>query len=792
MQGREPSTGNWKRDATGVVLLIALLCLVLRLLGTGLFDGENEAVAVLVVAVAAGIAAWVFWRQEAERGNAEAQRARQEAEQARAAAEQAAREAAETRERLAAEQQARQEDARRAQQAVAEEQQRAQQAVAEEQQRRQEELAEEQRKREEAVVEEGRKREQAVAQEQQAREEAVAQEQQAREEAVAQEHQAREEAVAEQQREREQAVAAEKQAREEEARKAEEQLSRERREREQEQQQGADELRAEREQLEGLQHRLQLERRNALELRKHVTELHKEFGGMAPDDDIRTLVLRVAMRLLKAKKGMLLSRLDEDGDGKLDVVAVEGFERDVKDSRYAQRFAGEVVENDKIIREDTPEEEVTEAGGTADQEIQTLVAIPIYMADQFSGVILCANRDGGFENCDDQVMLALGDQAGAVLQNSQLTGQLRKSYVATVQLLADAIQAKDPFLRGHSEEVAEYVSAVARSLEIEPRLREQLNFASLLHDVGKIGISERILLKPGQLTPEERSIIELHPRIGFRLVEQVPGMDDIAPAILHHHEWFDGSGYPSRLRGADIPIEARIICVADSFSAMTEQRPYRERMSLDDACSELQRCAGTQFDPAVVKAFVEAVNCSPQHQEPTLVGSALSDSELEARRADGEPILGAATAALTDSLTLLYSHRYFHETAQSEADRAALEQIPFTIVTVELEGLEEVNRSAGYAAGDEMLREAARALSRIAVRYGAIACRTGGRRLGLVVTGMKDAAAQRLTDEVTEELGRSLAAQVSFATWRPGEAGDDVISRARTGVEPVAGTTAPA
>jgi diguanylate cyclase (GGDEF)-like protein len=770
VQGRERSTGNWKRDATGVVLLIALLCLVLRLFGTGLFDGENEAVAVLVVAVAAGIAAWVFWRQDAERGNAEAQRARQEAEQARAAAKQTAREAAETREQLAAEQQARQEDAQRAQQAVAEEQQRAQQAVAEEQQRRQEELAEEQRKREEAVAGEERKREHAVGQEQQAREAAVA----------------------EQQREREQAVAAEQQAREEQARKAEEQLSRERREREQEQQQGADELQAERQQLEGVQHRLQLERRNAQELRKHVTELHKEFGGMAPDDDIRTLVLRVAMRLLEAKKGMLLSRVDADGDGKLDVVAVEGFERDVKDSRYAQRFAGEVVENDKIIREDTPEEEVTEAGGTADQEIQTLVAIPIYMADQFSGVILCANRDGGFENCDDQVMLALGDQAGAVLQNSQLTGQLRKSYVATVRLLADAIQAKDPFLRGHSEEVAEYVSAVARSLDIEPRLREQLNFASLLHDVGKIGISERILLKPGQLTPEERSIIELHPRIGFRLVEQVPGMDDIAPAILHHHEWFDGSGYPSHLRGEAIPIEARIICVADSFSAMTEQRPYKDRMSLDDACTELQRCAGTQFDPAVVQAFVEAVNCSPQHQEPTLVGSALSDSELEARRAEGEPILGAATAALTDSLTLLYSHRYFHETAQSEADRAALQQIPFTIVTVELKGLEEINRRAGYAAGDETLREAARALSRVAVRYGAIACRTGGRRLGLVVTGMDDAAAQRLADEVTEDVARDLAAQVAFATWRPGEAGDDVISRARTGVQPVAGSTAPA
>jgi diguanylate cyclase (GGDEF)-like protein len=723
MHGRQRSLGDWKLDVTGIVLLIALLCLVLRFLGVGLFDGENEAVAVLVVAVIAGIAAWAFWRQDVVRGKAagdeaqraqdEAQRARDEAQRMQAAAQEAQQEATATRGQLAAEQQVRQEDARRAEQAVTQEQQ-----------------------------------------------------------------------------QREQAVAEEREAREQVEREAEAKLREERDERKQEKEQGADELRAEREKADRARARAALEQRNAKELRKEVVELHQEFGGTAPTDDIRALVLKVAMKLLKARKGMLLSREDDDGDGKLDVVAVEGFERDVKDSRYAQRFAGEVVEHDRIVREDTPEEEVTEAGGTADQEIQTLVAIPVYMADEFSGVILCANREGGFEDCEDEVMLALGDQAGAVLQNSQLTGQLRKSYVATVQLLADAIQAKDPFLRGHSEEVAEYVSAVAKSLDIAPRLREQLNFASLLHDVGKIGISERILLKPGQLTPEERSIVELHPRIGFRLVEQVPGMDDIAPAILHHHEWFDGSGYPARLRGEDIPIEARIICVADSFSAMTEQRPYRERMSLDDACTELQRCAGTQFDPAVVRAFVEAVNCSPQHQEPTLIGSALSDSELEARRAEGEPILGAATAALTDSLTLLYSHRYFHETAQAEADRAALQQIPFTVVMVELQGLDEVNRRAGYGAGDETLRETARALSRVAVRYGAIACRTGGNRLGLVVTAIDEAGAQRLTDEITDEVGRDVGACVSFATWRPGESGDAVIQRARIGVEPVAAPAA--
>jgi HD-GYP domain-containing protein (c-di-GMP phosphodiesterase class II) len=128
-------------------------------------------------------------------------------------------------------------------------------------------------------------------------------------------------------------------------------------------------------------------------------------------------------------------------------------------------------------------------------------------------------------------------------------------------------------------------------------------FGSLLHDLGKIGISERILLKPAALTPEERGVIELHPRIGHRLVERVEALEPIADAILHHHERWDGGGYPDGLAGEDISLEARIICVADSFSAMTADRPYRRRMPLDEACAELERCAGTQFDPRVVDAF---------------------------------------------------------------------------------------------------------------------------------------------------------------------------------------------
>jgi HD-GYP domain-containing protein (c-di-GMP phosphodiesterase class II) len=247
-----------------------------------------------------------------------------------------------------------------------------------------------------------------------------------------------------------------------------------------------------------------------------------------------------------------------------------------------------VLKRAETVREDDSSTLRAEKRTTADEEIHNLLAIPIFIGEDFSGVVVCANRDGGFEELDDDVLLALGDHAGAVLENGRLQGELRSSYVSTVRMLSEAIEVKDPSVRLHSEEVANYVAAVAVNLAIEPRRREELVIASLLHDVGKIGISERILLKPGPLTKEERSTIQLHPRIGFRLVEQVPSLDSIAPAVLHHHERFDGDGYPAGLAGEQIPIEARVICVADSFSAMTSQRPYRAAMELEDACAELE------------------------------------------------------------------------------------------------------------------------------------------------------------------------------------------------------------
>src|SRR4051794_25313112 len=540
-----------------------------------------------------------------------------------------------------------------------------------------------------------------------------------------------------------------------------------------------DELERSREREARLQSARETERAWNRELRNQVVEMHKQRGLLGDTHDMRALVLHIAVTLLEAEKGILLSRGDADGDGDLDVVCAEGFENDPRESALAQRFAGRVIERDRTIREDGHEAQ-GEEGTAADREIQNLVAIPIYVQDDFHGVVVCANKEGGFHEYDDEVLVALGDHAGAVLENGRLRGDLRTAYVSTVQLLAEAIEAKDPFLRGHSDEVSEYVAAVADKLGIERKRREQLVFGSLLHDVGKIGISERILLKPAKLTDEEFGVVKLHPRIGYRLIDQVDALRPIAPAILHHHERYDGAGYPDGLAGEDIPLEARIVCVADSFSAMTAERPYRKRMSLEQACAELERCAGTQFDPEVVRIFVDEVRCRPAAREEHPLEKAMRDPQIEEHRTGDEPLLGYGPLAVTDNLTLLYTHRYFHEMA----DRAADSSDQFAIVVAELTDVTQLNHVEGYAAGDEAIRSAARAVQRVAVRCGGTACRYSGRRFGLIVPGADAAAAERIAEELAADLVAGPRAAVGAAASRDGDRGYDVVARARLALSP--------
>jgi HD-GYP domain-containing protein (c-di-GMP phosphodiesterase class II) len=185
-----------------------------------------------------------------------------------------------------------------------------------------------------------------------------------------------------------------------------------------------------------------------------------------------------------------------------------------------------------------------------------------------------------------------------------LEDKYRNQVLTMACTLVSLVDLRDSYTGGHSTRVAEYSRRMALELQLSDRDAEMVIMAASLHDIGKIGVSEAILRKPARLTDEEFEEIRKHPEFGWMVLRGVEGFEEVSQLLLHHHERFDGRGYPGGLRQEEIPLGSRIIAVADSFDAMTSDRPYRKAGSPELAAEELMRCAGTQFDPAVVEAFL--------------------------------------------------------------------------------------------------------------------------------------------------------------------------------------------
>jgi putative nucleotidyltransferase with HDIG domain len=182
--------------------------------------------------------------------------------------------------------------------------------------------------------------------------------------------------------------------------------------------------------------------------------------------------------------------------------------------------------------------------------------------------------------------------------------QLEQSYDDTLEALGGALDLKDAETEGHSKRVTAYTIAIAKAIKVDPALLPQIARAAFLHDIGKMAIPDLILRKPGPLTPEERQIMRTHCEIGFNMVTRIPFLREAAEIVLSHQEYFDGTGYPRGLKGEQIPLGARIFAVADALDAMISDRPYRKALPISHAREEIQRCAGSQFDPAVVEVFL--------------------------------------------------------------------------------------------------------------------------------------------------------------------------------------------
>ncbi len=245
---------------------------------------------------------------------------------------------------------------------------------------------------------------------------------------------------------------------------------------------------------------------------------------------------------------------------------------------------------------------------------RSILAVPLVSGRKIVGVIEVLNKvDGsGFNEQDSAVLMALASTAAIAISNARLHQEVLDGYKSTVKALAAAIDAKDPYTRGHSQRVMEYAMLSATSLSFSPEELQAVEFGGLLHDVGKIGIDESILRKSGSLTYEEWAIMHNHPSIGANIIGEVSFLETARDIVLHHHERYDGDGYPEGLKGEGIPLGARLLAVADAFDTMTTSRSYRAARSADDALSDLAKGAGIQFCPVAVKAFVSGFK---EHQE---------------------------------------------------------------------------------------------------------------------------------------------------------------------------------
>jgi putative nucleotidyltransferase with HDIG domain len=353
-------------------------------------------------------------------------------------------------------------------------------------------------------------------------------------------------------------------------------------------------------------HEVQLEHRvRELQVLNHVGRL---LGEVLSLDDVLQEILRLSREVLKFNIcAVLLPDLDDPGT--LQIRAAIGYPKDVVNGTRVAR--GEGITG-TVFRTGIPKlvDDVTHhpdyIPGTASGRCE--MACPLVARGKILGVLDAeGDEPGGFDDQQFVLFSTFASQAAVAIRNAQVMERKQAVYYQTISSLANALETRDEYTRGHSERVTRMAIQMGRVMGLEEVEMDIIRQAGILHDIGKIGIADGVLNKPSTLSSEERGEIEHHPLFGNHILGQLKFLKNASKAILHHHERFDGGGYPSGLYGHEIPQVARIIAVADSWDAMTSDRPYRDAMTDEEALAELLGCSGKQFDPDVIRAFLSVI-----------------------------------------------------------------------------------------------------------------------------------------------------------------------------------------
>ena len=328
-------------------------------------------------------------------------------------------------------------------------------------------------------------------------------------------------------------------------------------------------------------------------------------------NEIRRQAIEAATHLMDAEVGSLLL-VDSEKNNLYFDVALGKQEEQLKKIRLqmGQGIAGWVAQNrEAVIVNDTDNDPRFYRGADEQSNFVTrqIISAPLVCKGQILGVLQAVNsKRGAFTDENLELFVSLADHVAPAIENAKLYDNLRETFHGTTLALAEALELRDSYTGGHTRRVRIYCLATGRRLGLSNGELEELSLVAILHDVGKIGVRDAVLLKETPLNREELAMMHCHSLYGCEILRHVRTLERITPGVLHHHERYDGRGYPHGLSGEAIPLFSRIIAVVDTFDAMTTDRPYRKALTYEAACAELRGQSGSQFDPGVVEAFLGA------------------------------------------------------------------------------------------------------------------------------------------------------------------------------------------
>ena len=343
-----------------------------------------------------------------------------------------------------------------------------------------------------------------------------------------------------------------------------------------------------------------------------LLQLGRILNSTLDHREVRRRAMEAATQLMKAEVGSLLL-LDAKREHLYFEVALGEKEEMVKTVtlNVGEGIAGWVAQNGEPLLVNSPDKDprfFRGVDGKTGYKTRNMICVPVKTKGRVVGVLEAINKKAarGFNAEDLALFASLADLVAIALDNARLYQELEEMFFQTAESLSDAIEKRDPYTGGHTKRVTTYSLAIARHLFLKPDETKWLRLASVLHDVGKIGIEDQILRKQEPLSREEFNMIKHHSNIGAEIITHVRQLREIIPGVKYHHEQIDGGGYPEGLKGEQMPLLAKIVAVADTYDAMTTDRPYRKAKTKEVAIGELKKCSGTQFDKDVVEAFIQA------------------------------------------------------------------------------------------------------------------------------------------------------------------------------------------